>query len=467
MKRTALALALSLACRHRAPPPQEAPPEAPIASRVDAPTARPDAAAEGDLAARLSRLADELTARMAEVRGLAPRGPIARGVMSRDAVVARIRERTRQEYPPGEIELEGELLKRVGAIPEAMDYERTMYELLEEQVLGFYDPDARRLYIADWVPPAMQPVTMAHELTHALQDQHFDIGRHIHHRQGGGDRQTAAMAVIEGDATAAMVDYTLAPMRQRVQDLPNVESLIASQLQSSDQARLNAAPRAMRDSLLFPYLAGFGMCLRAMREGDGYRAVDALLARPPESTEQVLHPEKLRARELPEEVALAVPAPLARDFSVAYHDVFGEFGLRLFLQTALGDDVAREAAAGWGGDQAMLLTPTRATTTGADAGVTVTREGLAEDALVWVIAMDASPTGAPDGEATTLARAAGAVLARRYVSSPAARVPGALAARAVSAGRVSLVAQRGRRVLVGDRLPVDRAAAVIVAALGR
>lgn len=392
---------------------------------------------------------------MAELRGLEVRRPIARGVMSRDAVVARIRERTRQEYPPGEVELEGELLKRFGMIPDSMDYERTIYELLEEQVLGFYDPDARRLYIADWVPAAMQPVTMAHEITHALQDQHFDIGRYVHHRQGESDRQTAAMAVIEGDATAAMMDYTLAPLHQRVTAIPNVEALIASQLQSSDQARLAGAPRAMRESLLFPYIAGFGMCVRAMRDGGGYPAVNALLARPPDSTEQVLHADKLASREAPVVVPESVPSPLAGEYRVAYQDVMGELGLRLHLQTALSDEGADEAAAGWGGDRAMVLVPSSEGL--ADGGAS--RAALAADLALWIVEMDT------DDDARELGRAAGVVLNRRYVSAPQVVVRGAGFARAVAPARVSLVATRGRRVLIADRVPAGRAAATVSATL--
>lgn len=464
MKRLVVALSLGLACRHGATPPAGVTVDTPPAPRVEAPRDAGSADAPApSTGSRLSRLADELAERMSEIRGLAVRRPIARGVMTRDAVVARIRERTRQEYPPGEVELEGELLKRLGMIPEAMDYERTIYELLEEQVLGFYDPDARRLYIADWVPAAMQPVTMAHEITHALQDQHFDIGRYVHHRQGESDRQTAAMAVIEGDATAAMMDYTLSPMGQRVTAIPNVEGIIASQLQSNDQARLAAAPRAMRESLLFPYIAGFGMCVRAMRDGGGYRAVDALLARPPESTEQVLHADKLAAREPPVAVAATVPAPLARDYRVAYQDVMGELGLRLHLQTVLGDDAAAEAAAGWGGDRAMVLVPGRAPV--GDGGAPVDRDALGRDLSLWIVEMDRAAEGPADAEATALARAAGAVLNRRYVAAPQVSVRGAGFAREPSPGRVSLVAQRGRRVLIADRLPRDRAAAVVASAL--
>ena len=273
---------------------------------------------------------------MARARGLAVRGPIARGVMGRDAIVARLRARTAQEYGPGEVAREGQLLRRLGMIPQGMDSEATLYDLLEEQVLGFYDPDLRRLYIADWVPEAAQATTMAHELTHALQDQHFDIGRYTHHQQGRGDAQTAAMAVLEGDATATMLEFALRPSGRSVRDAPEVVRTIEGQLESTDQPRLAAAPRALRETLLFPYVSGLRMCIARLQD-DGWPGVDALLQRPPESTEPVMHPDKLAAREMPVAVSEEVPAPLRGQWAVAYQDVLGEFGARQFFRAVLSE----------------------------------------------------------------------------------------------------------------------------------
>ena len=466
----------ALGCRQRPSPPPATAPIADVASDAvpaprDVPVGAAADAARATLSAEESRLvglAGDTAAAMAGIRGLRLLREVRRGVMDRDAIVARLRQKTAREYPPGEIVLEGELYKRLGLLPEAMDYERTMFDLLEEQVAGFYDPDEQTLYIAGWLPTAAQPGTMAHELTHALQDQHFHIGRYTHHVRGNGDAQTAAMAVIEGDATAAMMDFSLRPLGRRVQDLPDVTAMVAAQIESSDQVRMRSAPRALRETLLFPYLAGLAMCSRALREGDGYSQVDALLARPPASTEQVLHADKLSAREAPVAVPVRVPPALAGGFEVAYHDVLGELGARLFFYGSMPDERAHAAAQGWGGDHAVLLVPRGAMTPAGDAGVTLAADALPRDVLLWTVALDpvaGAQGAAADAEAVDFAGAAAAVLARRHGARPAVAIAGAAAARDVGGGRVSLVARSGRRVLVADRVPRAAAAAVVRSAL--
>lgn len=461
-----------LNCRQRPAPPTTTPVDEVVVVDAGRPPSAVDATARADVPSRqatqLMDLAQQTAETMARVRGLSLDHEVRRGVMSRDAIVARLREKTAHEYPPGEIVLEGELYKRLGLLPDAMDYEQTMFSLLEEQVAGFYDPDEQTLYIADWLPAMAQPVTMAHEITHALQDQHFHIGQYTHHVRGRGDAQTAAMAVIEGDATAAMLDYAMAPMGRHARDLPNVVGMIASQLQGADQQRLREAPRALRETLLFPYLAGLDLCVRALRAGDGYSQVDALLAHPPDSTEQVLHAEKLAAREAPVTVAAVVPPALAGEYELAYHDVAGEMGARLFFYTGVPDERAHAAAQGWGGDHAVLLVPRGSMARVGDAGVSLTADALPRDVMLWTVVMDpvAGARGAAaDREAVEFAEAAMAVLAQRYTARPAATVAGALAARDLGEGRVALVARSGRRVLVAERLPRAAAAAVVRSSL--
>ena len=461
----------AIGCRPRPTAPPTTAPVADVVVDAGAPVADAPRAADATVSAaggRLMNLAAETAVTMARVRGLSLDHEVRRGVMTREAIIARLREKTAREYPPGEVLLEGELYKRLGLLPAAMDYERTMFDLLEEQVAGFYDPDEQTLYIAEWLPAAAQPVTMAHEITHALQDQHFHIGRYTHHVRGNGDAQTAAMAVIEGDATASMLDFMLAPMGRRARDMPDVTSMVASQLQGADQMRLREAPRALRETLLFPYLAGLSMCVRALRAGDGYAGVDALLARPPDSTEQVLHADKLSAREAPVAVPLRVPPALAGEYEVAYHDVLGELGARLFFYAAMPDARAHAAAQGWGGDHAMLLVPRGTMPAAGDAGVTLAPDALPRDVMLWTVALDpvAGARGpAADREAVEFAESAVTVLMWRHGSRPAVTIAGTQAARDVGDGRVSLVARSGRRVLVAERVPRAAAAAVVRSAL--
>jgi hypothetical protein len=460
----ALLLLALAACRHAAPARPDAPLAAPVHTEVTpvstareaARPAPPPPAADRELLA----LADETLQRVAGVRRLAVLRPVERGVMNRAQIVARLRARAAEEYPPGEIAREAEVLRRLGMIPEGMDYEATMFALLEEQVAGFYDPGERRLYIAAWVPRAMQAMTLSHEIVHALQDQHFDIARFTHHARGRGDAQLAAMAVVEGDATLAMMEDMLAPMGRSVRQVPDPAVLFQSLNGNDDgprQARLRAAPRALRESLIFPYREGFALCALQYARPEGFAAVDALLRQPPASTEQVLHLDKLAAREPPVDVPATVPAPLATDHALAYDDVMGEFGARLYLQAALPDPIANDAAAGWGGDRAMLLVP-RA---GADASA-----ALSESVLVWKLVFDPGPRGRVDGEAAAFERAAARVLTARYPRATARVVPGASHAVETGPGRVALVARAGQSVVVLDRAPADRAEAIVQAVLG-
>jgi hypothetical protein len=463
--RRAISLVFALAaCRHATQqhPDHVDPPRisvsAPVEPRVE-PTDAPVDDNNTPLARRLSVLADNLASRMATVRDLTVMRPIARGVMSREAVVRRLRARTQQEYPAGELELEGEMNKRLGLIPEDVHYEQTMFDLLEEQVLGFYDPDEHRLYIADWVPDEMQAPTMAHELVHALQDQHFEIARFTRHLRGHGDAQMSAMSVLEGDATAAMLDFSLAPSGRTILDLPDVTATVSGQMSSGQQPRLAAAPRALRESLLFPYIAGLRLCVERMR-GGGHAAIDQLLSHPPDSTEQVIHPEKLASREVPVEIPAEIPPAMAGEFELGYHEVLGEFGTRLMLADTLTEARVQASAQGWGGDRAVLLLPRGTQTANGDHGVTLSPEGMAHSALLWTVVMDA---GRPrvDGEAQELANALGAVLAHRYTQRPSTTIAGTLAVRDLGGGRVSFVATRGRVVLFGDRVPANKVTTLV------
>src|SRR5262249_4850987 len=117
--------------------------------------------------------ADEIARQVAALRGLALKAPLQRGVPSRYEIGAQLTERIVKEYDAAEVRDEARVLKRIGILPPDVDYEKLLLDLLMEQVAGFYDPYAGKLYIADWLPlETMQRPALAHEIEHALQDQH-------------------------------------------------------------------------------------------------------------------------------------------------------------------------------------------------------------------------------------------------------------------------------------------------------
>src|SRR5262245_26326207 len=126
-------------------------------------SANPDAAANPS-PEELLRTADELVKQVSSQRALPARGPVKRGVLSREKIKAKLREQIARQFTSEEIALEGRVLKTLGLLPPELDYEKLQLDLLMEQVAGFYDPWGKQLYIADWLPLAMQAPALAHEI---------------------------------------------------------------------------------------------------------------------------------------------------------------------------------------------------------------------------------------------------------------------------------------------------------------
>jgi hypothetical protein len=198
---------------------------------------------------------------------------------------------------------------------------------------------------------------MAHELVHALQDQHFNLRRFEDWPKHDSDAELAAHSLVEGDASFLMMQYvTQSPARQ----LAFLKSMMSGGAGSSE--KIEKAPRVLRESLLFPYLQGASLVTHIYRRG-GWEAVTAAYKSLPKSTEQIMHVEKYDAAEAPQKVAVKdVSASLGRGWRMADHDVQGEWGLYLLLDEFLQEaDASKKAAAGWGGDRfALFLGPSKA-----------------------------------------------------------------------------------------------------------
>lgn len=300
----------------------------------------------------LVQAADEIAKQVAALRGLPLKTPFDRGVLTRTEIGQRLRERVAKDYSPEEVRIESGVFKRMGLLPEAADYEKLVFDLLTEQVAGFYDPYKKTLYIADWLPLEMQRPALAHEIEHALQDQHFDLKKLSAPLKEDGDRQLARSALVEGDGTAVMLEFAARSMGVDTSKMPEVLSRLGRQmmqLSMSTTPALQRAPAVLRESLVFPYAAGLEF-ITALRQGAPWRRIDDAFRDPPESTEQILHPEKYVLRERPVRIT-AAPLTTLQPRREVKRDVLGEMMYRVWFGLRLADAAAEQAAAGWGGDR--------------------------------------------------------------------------------------------------------------------
>jgi hypothetical protein len=191
---------------------------------------------------------------------------------------------------------------------------------------------------------AQNRVVLAHELTHALQDQHFSLKRLPLESKDNDDRAAAAAALVEGDATLVMSEYMLKNL-----SLGTIkDSLTASITQNMEQ--LAKAPRFLREMLVFPYLRGQEFC-GALYGMGGYEAVSKAYANPPTSTSQILHPEKYLAEPREEPLAVSFGDTTLAGKKPTAENTVGEMGIRILLSEWVDDGTGERAAAGWRGDR--------------------------------------------------------------------------------------------------------------------
>ena len=290
---------------------------------------------------------------VAQLRELPPKGPVRGRAIDRAKMIEHVREQLRSEIPEPVVRATNEMLFLLNVVPSDFDYEKSLLVLLEAQLAGFYDPRDKTMYLLADLPAAESEATLAHELVHALQDQHYDLGTLIKFRDDATDLLSAVHALAEGDATSAMLDHMLLPQGKRAIDLP--DSMIGMQTRGIVELSPSMAgvPTIVKRSVISPYIDGIDLVHWARRQG-GWAAVDSIWAQPPSTTEQLLHPAKLTARE--PALKVAIPRPAAgTTLSVVYHDVLGEQSLRLLFEEWVPRRTAIDAASDWGGDRLAMF----------------------------------------------------------------------------------------------------------------
>ena len=251
-----------------------------------------------------------------------------------------------------EINGEEAAYKRLGLIPDTLKLQSFLESLLVEQIVGFYDPHTKILYIVDGSPKDLVATIVTHELIHALQDQYISLDS-VQKTVGDNDRTSAAQSVFEGQAVYEQISIMLGGSNIAI-NLPGGWDRIRDMIRETQSSMpiFAAAPRVIQETLIFPYLSGAEFYRNYKERKPG----TVIYKDMPVSTEQIIHPSAyFGTRDNPTKVTLG---PLTNASDV-YENDLGEFETRLFLFQHLNDqNDAIRGASGWDGDRyAVINTP--------------------------------------------------------------------------------------------------------------
>ncbi len=218
------------------------------------------------------KAADEVLKQMSVILHLPIKQPLKKSLRSKQEIRAYLVQADKEDKNDAQRYADDKSLEAFGLIPKNFPLDAFMLDVLTEQVAGLYDPKAKEFYIADWIPSDEQRDVMSHELTHALEDQSFDVDPWIKAARPNDDAELARDSVSEGTALAAMLDYSLRDQHLSIREIGDVTELIRpGAVEEMDKdSKLAQAPIVIRDSLLFPYIAGTSFSqqfLKAHRAG--------------------------------------------------------------------------------------------------------------------------------------------------------------------------------------------------------
>jgi len=304
-------------------------------------------------AADFAAASDEVLAQMSEITGLALRSPLKKSLRSREQIRAHIIEEMNDDKDAAERYAGARSAEAFGLLPKGFDLDSFMIDLLTEQIAGLYDPKAHEFYVADWIHIEDQRMVMAHELTHALEDQHFQIEGWVKAARPNDDSELARESVLEGSAMVAMVEYLLQGSGRSLQDLPDIDpAMLIGDM--AETPLLKKAPPFLKDALIFPYIDGLTFSA-AILKPSGWPALAGIFTKPPVSTQQILHPALYTSGKVPPPISLPpMEKAFGPDWAKLEENVMGEFGWKEVLKQFLGEPRGKTLSAAWDGDRYIV-----------------------------------------------------------------------------------------------------------------
>jgi hypothetical protein len=317
-------------------------------------------------AEELFRSIDEILKFVSSDTSLPIRENVKKRLVDRDQVVAFVRKHMEDDEDAKRLRRSELILKKWGLLPREFKLQTFLVGLLREQVEGYYDPETKIVNMLDWVEPNQQKPVMAHELTHALQDQSFDLDKYM--KAGDKDLGTsqseptaediqndeissAHQAVVEGQAMVVSIDYELAPAHQSIVDSPEiVQALKATMLQgTADSVEFRNAPLFIKEALTFPYRYGLDFEATLLTRVGKDKAYAGVFRNPPRTTREIMEPTTYLSGEKIE--PLQVP-DFKNDFK--NYDRFdtgavGEFDVAILIEQYQGTEISKRLYPDWRG----------------------------------------------------------------------------------------------------------------------
>jgi len=328
-------------------------------------TAQPETKITPEQAQQLFRDVDTILDFASQDTSLPNKHEVKRRLANRDEVVSYLKKNMAEDKDVQRLRRTELVLKKFGLLPKDFDLQTFLVSLLEEQVAGYYDAKTKTVNLLDWVAPDLQRPVLAHELTHALQDQSFGLDKWL--KKGSEDLDTkrdlkpaditkdenseARQAVTEGQAMVVLIDYMLAPMHRTVANSPEVVQMMNDSMAtgSADSKIYQNAPVFMKEALTFPYRYGVEFEAEVLREQGKDKAFTATFQNPPQTSREIMEPQTYISGEH------LAPLPLP-DFKHIFknYDRFdigaiGEFDVAVLAEQYAGLETSKRIYPNWRG----------------------------------------------------------------------------------------------------------------------
>ena len=297
--------------------------------------------------------------------GLSIKHSVKRRLTSREEVVAYLKKNMAEDKDVQRLRRTELVLKKFGLLPKDFDLQTFLVSLLEEQVAGYYDAKTKTVNLLDWVSPELQRPVLAHELTHALQDQNFGLDKWL--KKGSDDidskknltpdditkdeNSEARQAVVEGQAMVTLLDYMLAPMHRSVADSPEIVDMLNEDMQTGtpESVQYKNAPIFLKESLTFPYRYGVQFEAEVLRAQGKTKAFNAPFENPPRTSREIMEPKTYLAGEHIPPLPLPDFRKIFKDYDRFDIGAIGEFDVDILAEQYAGKDVASHIYPNWRG----------------------------------------------------------------------------------------------------------------------